>query len=227
MGRIKEQVDKWFRKQLGLSWCHGFVTEQLSHGEGVPGASCPCTGAAAAPSAISPLHPKGTLSLPHENSFPVVIFPVSIIIPLLELENKQLKEKGNKPKCSFSGSCSAKGMAVGRMGVYSSGGIIGVLRNYWCLQELVLPLFISAIVLWRAREGSAIHALEMSGWRMFSGGLCCISSLGGLSLSFFSPTLQCILLEGVFLRVSWVGGGVICAPSLRVEREQKAEPVGY
>lgn len=81
---------------LGLSWCHGFVTERLSHGEGVPGASCPCTGAAAASSAISPLHPKGTLSLPHENSFPVVIFPVSIIIPLLELENKQLKEKEKK-----------------------------------------------------------------------------------------------------------------------------------
>lgn len=78
---------------LGLSWCHGFVTEQLSHGEGVPGASCPCTGAAAASSAISPVHPKGTSSLPRENSFPVVIFPVSIIIPLSELENKQLKEK--------------------------------------------------------------------------------------------------------------------------------------
>lgn len=68
------------------------------------------------------LHPRGTLSLPHENSFPVVIFPVSIIIPLLELENKQLKEKGKKTKLySFCGSCSTGGVAVGGMGVNSWG----------------------------------------------------------------------------------------------------------
>lgn len=106
---------------LGLSWCHGFVTEQLSHGEGVPGASCPCTGAAAASSAISPLHPKGTLSLPHENSFPVVIFPVSIIIPLLELENKQLKEK-EKKKVLFLWILLSKWGGCGEEGCVLLGG---------------------------------------------------------------------------------------------------------
>jgi len=56
------------------------------------GASRPCAGAAA--HAIVPLRPKGTPSLPRESSFTVEIFPcLFYVIPLLELENKQLKEK--------------------------------------------------------------------------------------------------------------------------------------
>lgn len=51
------------------------------------------------------------------------------------------------------------------------------LRNYWCLQRLVLPLFISAIVLWRENP-RAIRALGMPGWGMFFGGLSYFFSLG-------------------------------------------------
>lgn len=49
----------------------------------------------------------------------------------------------------------------------------------------MLPLFISTIIPWRAREGLAPRASEVPDRGMLPGGLGCVSSLGAAQTTFF------------------------------------------
>lgn len=111
------------------------------------------------------LHPRGTLSLPHENSFPVVIFPVSIIIPLLELENKQLKEKGKKKQTVLFlwilfnrwGGCGGDGCELLGGKCPRNLGIFGVSKNWCC------PFFSTF-------SGEPVKGQQSTIWKCLPGG---------------------------------------------------------